>query len=95
MLRALSIPAIVIPNYIGVSDLIWGSTMHPFGSAIAIIALVWCLGRVGALEAISQSARVPGARFLIFWLRYVVPFAILIMLAYGWWPTISGWLEGT
>lgn len=91
----LAIPALLISNYIGVSDLIWGTTMMPVGSVAAVLALAWCLGRIGTLQALSQSANVPFADFLIFWLRYVVPIAIVTMLVYGWWPTAMGWVRSS
>jgi len=86
----LSIPAIWIDGYIGVSDLIWGSTMHPFGSALAVIALLWCAGRATAIGEIRGESTLPFAGPLYYWLRYVVPVVIVVILVHGWWPQIIG-----
>gem|GEM_PF-674919 len=86
----LSIPAITINNYIGASDLIWGTTMQPIGACIAVIALVWCIGRAKALEEMRRSSKLPVPGWLIFHLRWVTPGAIVAILFFGWVEQISG-----
>lgn len=80
----LSIPALYFENYIGISDLIWGTTMQPLGSGFAIIALMWCCGRSKALEEIGRETTLPFSAFLYYWIKFVIPLAIVIMLIFGW-----------
>ena len=56
-------------------DLFFGSGMQTLGALLAVIAVGWAIGRARLLEEIGLS----GAHdsFLVFWLRFVVPGAIL------------------
>ena len=83
---ALGIPSMISMEYLAGSDLVWGSTMQPFGSLMALVAVAWSLERGRALKAAGLSGSRLG-RIWIFWIRYVVPLAVLIAL-------ISGWLGG-
>ena len=76
--------AMVSLDYILKSDLIWGSIMQPVGSALAVIALVWVVNRGRALEEINRGndGRAVGS-FYVFWMRYVVPLGIGLILALG------------
>ncbi len=55
-------------------DLTFGSGMQTFGALVTVITVAWCLNRAAALR---QLEGVPHVRFLYWWLRYVVPAAIL------------------
>ena len=80
----LCVPAILSNNYIGISDLIWGSTMMPVGSVLAVVALTWCVGRAKALAEIGRNSSMPVPPFVYYWIKYVLPIGIVTMLIYGW-----------
>ena len=80
----LAVPPMFIDGYIFYSDLVWGTTMQPFGAALAMVALLWCQGRAKALGEISRNSRLVLPRFLFYWMKYVVPTGVLIALVYGW-----------
>ncbi len=81
---ALSVPALYSDAYIGWSDFIWGTSMMPIGSVLAVVALAWCVSRAKALEQIARHSRTPGGAFLYYWIKYVLPLGIGFMLIYGW-----------
>ena len=80
------LPATMSLDYLFRSDLIWGSTMQPAGSVVALAALTWGLGRRKALSELSnEDGEVPRwANVWFFWVRYVVPIAVITALASGW-----------
>lgn len=80
----LAIPSMFSVNYIFYSDLIWGSTMQPLGSVLAVVSLVWFLGRARALEEIGRGSTLPVSSGLYFWVKYVIPVGIISALIYGW-----------
>ncbi len=80
----LILPPILSQDYIFYSDLIWGSTMQPFGAALAVVALVWSIGRTRALEEIKRHSGLPVPPFLFYWIKYAVPAGVMIGLVYGW-----------
>lgn len=81
----LIVPPILSPDkYIFYSDLVWGSTMQPFGAALAVVALVWSIGRTRALEEIKRQSRLPVPPFLFYWIKYAVPVGVTVGLIYGW-----------
>lgn len=80
----LSLPALYFEDYIELSDLIWGTTMQPLGSGFAIIALIWCCSRAKVLEEIGKETTLPLPDFLYYWIKFVIPIAIVTMLIYGW-----------
>lgn len=78
----LAVPAMRSVDWILTSDLFWGSTMQPVGSACALLALV--VGKGRALEEVRRGARGRGFGALWFyWIRYVVPVAIVVILVLG------------
>jgi NSS family neurotransmitter:Na+ symporter len=80
----LAVPAMRSVGWILKSDLFWGSTMQPIGSACALVALAWVVGRGRALEEVRRGARGKGFGALWFyWIRYVVPLGIVVILALG------------
>lgn len=81
---ALAVPGLFIGSYIKYSDLIWGTTMQPLGSALAVVALAWCVGRARALQEIARSGDLAVPRFFFYWIKYVMPLGIAAMLIYGW-----------
>ncbi len=80
----LAIPAMRSVDWILKSDLFWGSTMQPVGSVCALLALGWVVGKGRALEEVGRGARGAGFGPLWFyWIRYVVPVGIGVILALG------------
>ncbi len=71
-------------DYILKSDLLWGSTMQPLGSAFALLGLAWVVGLGRALDEANKgnSGRPLGA-FWFYWIKYVVPLGIVLILALG------------
>jgi len=80
----LAIPAMRSVDWILKSDLFWGSTMQPVGSALALVALGWVVKQGRALEEVRRGAKGRGFGPLWFyWIRYVVPVGIAVILALG------------
>jgi NSS family neurotransmitter:Na+ symporter len=86
VLVVVGVPATLSVDYLFMSDRIWGSTMQPLGSVVAVAALAWGLGkRKAAAQLASADGQVPrwvGTWY--FWLRYVVPLGVLGALVSGW-----------
>ena len=70
-------------DYMLKSDLFWGTTMQPLGSALALVGLGWVVSRGRTLAEIEKGGRRPVGRLLLVWIRYVVPIGIVIILALG------------
>ena len=60
-------------------DLTFGSGMQALGSLLAVLTAVWCLRRAEALKELSAGSPRPFPEWLYWWLRVVVPVAILIV----------------
>jgi NSS family neurotransmitter:Na+ symporter len=60
-------------------DLTFGSGMQALGSLMAVITAVWCIKRSTALKELSAGRRRPFPIFLYWWLRIVIPAAILFV----------------
>ena len=83
-LLLLGIVPMLSLDYILKSDLFWGSTMQPLGSAISLIGLAWVVGLARALEEVNRGNNDrPVGRFWFFWIKYVIPVGIGIILALG------------
>ena len=67
------------------NDLIWGTTMFPFGSMMAVGGLGWCVAKSTVLSEARRNSATPVPEIWIIWLRYVIPAFILLVLVYGWW----------
>ena len=80
----LAVPAMLSVNYILKSDLLWGSVMQPVGSAFAVVGLAWVVSRARALSEVNRGhdGKQIG-EFWIFWLRWVVPAGIVLILVLG------------
>lgn len=82
----LMLPSALYPPLIEKLDLVFGSGMQVLGSALAVIGLVWGLGRAVTMGQIygPGSAGHSGARrwerACFWWLRWVVPGALLAIL---------------
>jgi NSS family neurotransmitter:Na+ symporter len=60
-------------------DLTFGSGMQVVGSFMAVLTTVWFIKRSEALREFSVSSHVPYLPFLYWWMRIVVPTAILLV----------------
>ena len=81
-LIALSIFLVSIPpslnNAIFVPwDLTFGSGMQTLGALLAVITVGWCMNRSAALEGLSAEGGTPVPGWLIYWIRFGIPAAIL------------------
>ncbi len=85
-LVVVGLPATRSIDYLFMSDLVWGSTMQPLGSVLAVAALSWGLGRRRATAQLAAAnGEVPGwVATWYLWLRYVVPIGVLAALLSGW-----------
>ena len=80
----LAIVPMLSLDYILKSDLFWGSTMQPVGSVIALLGLAWVVGLGKALEEVNRgNAGRPVGRLWFYWIKYVVPLGIGLILALG------------
>ncbi|MCZ6857383.1 MAG: hypothetical protein O7F70_05245, partial [Gemmatimonadetes bacterium] len=76
--------AMVSLDYMLTSDLFWGSTMQPVGSALSLIALAWVVGLGKALDAVNEGNQGrPVGKLWYYWIKYVIPSGIVIILAVG------------
>jgi NSS family neurotransmitter:Na+ symporter len=64
-------------------DLTFGSGMMALGSLIAVITAVWCIRRAKALKELAEGRRKPFPRFIYWWMRIVIPIAILF-IGFNW-----------
>lgn len=88
----VAIPSMASSSFLMWNDWIWGSTMQPIGSALTLVALGWFISRGKALAEINRGSSIAIGSFWVFWIRWVIPAAITVILAYGWWPQLSGLL---
>ncbi len=80
----LAMPSMVSSDYLAWSDLLWGSTMQPLGSAFTLIGLGFFVSRGRALAEAGRGASRPPGDWWRFWIRWVVPAGILVVLGWGW-----------
>jgi len=85
----VALPSMYSSRFLGWNDLVWGSTMQPIGSALTLIALGWFVSRGKTLTEINRGSSIPIGQFWIFWVRWVIPAAIVVILISGWWPQLS------
>jgi NSS family neurotransmitter:Na+ symporter len=64
-------------------DLTFGSGMQTLGALLAVSTVGWAMSRADALAALSSGGEAPVPRWLIAWLRFVVPGGILAVGV--WW----------
>lgn len=82
----LAVPSMLSLDYLLGNDLIWGSTMQPLGSALAVIGLTWVVGRRKTLMELHKSGTNDSASLSAtwyYWCKYVVPIGIGIILLLG------------
>lgn len=82
----LMLPSALNPNLIGTLDLIFGSGMQVFGSALAVMAVAWGLGKSKTVAQVFANSSASTQAIFYFWIRWVVPgalFCILILYIYS------------
>jgi len=75
----LMLPSAAYPGLIGHLDLVFGSGMQIFGAMMAVIAVAWSIGPVALRRDVPEAPQ-PAYRWLVAWLRWVVPPAFGIIL---------------
>lgn len=60
-------------------DLTFGSGMQALGSLFAVITTAWCIKRAEALRELSEGRGSPFPLWLYWWMRIVIPLAILFV----------------
>ena len=88
----LALPSMASSDFLMWNDLVWGSTMQPVGSALTLVALGWFVSRGKALAEINRGSSIAVGALWIFWIRWVIPIAISVVLIHGWWPQLSALL---
>ncbi|MDH3225222.1 MAG: hypothetical protein OEO23_15985, partial [Gemmatimonadota bacterium] len=64
-------------------DLTFGSGGQTLGALVAVVTVGWVMSRAALLEQVTVGTASPADRFLIWWLRWVVPTGVLA--ASVWW----------
>jgi NSS family neurotransmitter:Na+ symporter len=80
-----AVPSLFSPQIVQFNDLLWATTMFPFGSVMALLGLGWCVARGTALAEVRRNSSAPVPDFWMVWIRWVIPAFILLVLIYGWW----------
>ncbi len=75
------------PQWLGTLDTIFGSAMFILGALIAITAMGWGLGKA-ATGAVLGDAK--GVQLLVLWIRWVIPPAVVLILAGFIYSTLTG-----
>lgn len=76
----LAFPSAMKPELIGWLDLIFGSGMQVLGSALALIAFTWGLGKVKGLKELSTTSSSTSGEFFFQWIKWVVPLVLIVVL---------------
>lgn len=76
---AIAIPPLLNLKIFVPWDLTFGSGMQTLGALLAVIAAVWCIKRAEALKELSEGRGKPFPLFLYWWMRIVIPIAILFV----------------
>ncbi len=79
----LAVPPMISMRIFVPWDLTFGSGMQTLGALLAVLAFGWSLDRAAALEQLRGEDGRPPPRWLIPWLRWVVPGGILTVGV--WW----------
>jgi NSS family neurotransmitter:Na+ symporter len=82
----IALPSMASSRVLMWNDMVWGSTMQPVGSAVTLVALGWFVSRGRALAEVNRGSTIGVGGFWIFWIRWVIPVAIALVLVYGWLP---------
>jgi SNF family Na+-dependent transporter len=75
----LAIPPMINQRIFVPWDLTFGSGMQALGALLAVVTLAWFVKRAKSLKELSAGRKSKFPRFLYWWMRIVVPLAILIV----------------
>jgi neurotransmitter:Na+ symporter, NSS family len=73
-------PSAHTPSLVATLDLVFGSGMQIFGAIVAVVALTWGLGAEPTLCQIFGERRGALIRSSLWWLRWIVPGVLLVIL---------------
>ena len=59
-------------------DLTFGSGMQTLGALLAVVTTVWCVKRSACLKELGQAGKRPFPLLLYWWMRLVIPAAIIL-----------------
>jgi NSS family neurotransmitter:Na+ symporter len=77
---ALVWPSAHAPSLVATLDLVFGSGMQIMGAIVALLALTWGFGSETTLRQIFGERRSRPIRWSVWWLRWVVPGVLLLIL---------------
>jgi len=60
-------------------DLFFGSGMQTLGTFLAVITATWCMKRSTTLKELSRGSGKPFPKLLYWWMRIVIPLAVLFV----------------
>jgi len=86
----LMFPSSVTPGLIGILDLVFGSGMQVLGSTLAVLGLTWGFGKSEIIRELFGSDYRPWQSMFYFWIKWVVPGALLFILMSYIYNFISG-----
>ena len=76
----LALPSALQPDLIGWLDLIFGSGMQVLGAGLAVVGMSWGLGKLVSLSEVFGSKENRQSRLYFFWLQWLVPGVLLMVL---------------
>lgn len=75
----LAVPSMINLKIFIPWDLFFGSGMQTLGTILAVITTVWCIKRADALKELARGPGKPFPVFLYWWMRIVIPLAVLFV----------------
>lgn len=75
----LAIPSMINLKVFVPWDLFFGSGMQTVGAVLAVITTVWCIKKSAALKEFAQGSKSTFPVFLYWWMRIVIPLAVLFV----------------
>ena len=78
----LAIPTMINMKIFVPWDLVFGSGMQALGTLLAVLTTVWCIRRADALKELSRGRNKPFPVLLYWWMRLVIPAAVLFVGIY-------------
>jgi NSS family neurotransmitter:Na+ symporter len=76
---AVSVPPMINMRVFVPWDLTFGSGMQTLGTLLAVLTVGWAMHRSAALKALAAEGRATPSTALYYWIRYVIPGAILLV----------------
>ncbi|MFK7956248.1 MAG: sodium-dependent transporter [Lysobacterales bacterium] len=74
------------PHWIGTLDTIFGSGMFMLGALIVVAAMGWGMGQAATQSQVDPDSRRP---FVVFWIRWVIPPTVAVVLLGFLYTTLS------